>query len=370
MALFKRGRIWWFEILFHGQRIQKSSKSESKTVARAAEADHRRQLERTLAGMPMEDRGKRVQTVAAAVAGYLEDYRLGHRPKSVLFAEGRLKHVVRLLGTVLVHELTEARVRDYQRTRLAEGVSGRTIDMELGELSRAMGQEWGRCWPKVKKLADSREVGRCLSDEEIARLLAACDKRAGSIGLAVRVALATGMRAGEIAALRWDQVDLVEGHLTVGKAKTTGGTGRRLPLNPNLKAVLEHHAAWYAERFGPIQPTWYLFPWGAPAPTDPTRHLTDATTAWDTVRREAAVECRFHDLRHTVCTRMAQAGIPEAAMLNVMGHLSRAMLMRYSHINMAAKRAAVAVLTLPEGLETPRLPPTKSPTVKGAGRVN
>jgi integrase len=370
MALYRRGRIWWYEFYFQNERIRDTSKSTSKTVARAAEADHRRRLEKTLAGMPMEDKAGRVRTVAAAVTTYLEDYRLGHRPKSVLFAEGRLKHVVRLLGTVLLHELTEAGVRDYQRTRLDEGVSGRTIDMELGELSRAIGQEWGRCWPKVKKLADSREVGRCLSDEEISRLLEACDKRAGSIGLAVRIALATGMRAGEISSLRWDQVDLVEGHLTVGKAKTAGGSGRRLPLNPNLKAVLEHHASWYGERFGPIQPTWYLFPWGAPSPSDPTRHLTDATTAWDTVRREAGVSCRFHDLRHTVCTKMAQAGIPEAAMLNVMGHLSRAMLMRYSHINMAAKRAAVAVLALPEGFQTPKLPPTKSPTMKGSERPN
>jgi hypothetical protein len=165
MSLFRRGRTWWFEILFCGQRIRKSSKSELKTVARAAEADHRRQLEKTFAGLPMENREDRVRTVAAAVEGYLADYRLGHRPKSVLFAEGRLKNVVRLLGTMLIHELTEARVRDYQRLRLAEGVSGRTVDMELGELSRALGQEWGRCWPKVKKLAESREVGRCLSEE-------------------------------------------------------------------------------------------------------------------------------------------------------------------------------------------------------------
>jgi hypothetical protein len=57
-------------------------------------------------------------------------------------------------------------------------------------------------------------------------------------------------------------------------------------------------------------------------------------------------------------------------MLEIMGHLSRAMLRRYSHINMAAKRRAVEVLTLPEGFETPKLPPTKSPTVRGGGRVN
>ncbi len=166
MALFKRGRIWWFEVLFHGQRIQKGSKSESKTVARAAEADHRRQLERTLAGMPMEDRGKRVQTVAAAVAGYLEDYALTHRPQSILFVTGRLQRVVEALGGVMLHERTEDRIQAYQRERKAAGVTGRTINAELGELSRALG---GRQFQTARPKATSRISRRCLPLRSAAR---------------------------------------------------------------------------------------------------------------------------------------------------------------------------------------------------------
>jgi hypothetical protein len=41
---------------------------------------------------------------------------------------------------------------------------------------------------------------------------------------------------------------------------------------------------------------------------------------------------------------MAEAGIPESTMLALMGHMSRAMLERYSHIRMAAKRIAVESL--------------------------
>jgi hypothetical protein len=43
---------------------------------------------------------------------------------------------------------------------------------------------------------------------------------------------------------------------------------------------------------------------------------------------------------------MAEAGVPESTMLAIMGHMSRAMLERYSHIRMAAKRAAMDVLSL------------------------
>jgi site-specific recombinase XerD len=46
----------------------------------------------------------------------------------------------------------------------------------------------------------------------------------------------------------------------------------------------------------------------------------------------------MHDLRHTVATKLAEAGVPESTMLSLMGHMSRAMLERYSHIRMAAKR--------------------------------
>lgn len=70
------------------------------------------------------------------------------------------------------------------------------------------------------------------------------------------------------------------------------------------------------------------------------------------VRKVAGVSCRLHDLRHTFCTRLAEAGVPESTMLALMGHMSRAMLERYSHIRMAAKREAVEALSLKPNPQT------------------
>ena len=53
---------------------------------------------------------------------------------------------------------------------------------------------------------------------------------------------------------------------------------------------------------------------------------------------------RFHDLRHQSITEMAEAGVPEAAMQSIAGHLSKKMLDHYSHVRMAAKRQAVEAL--------------------------
>jgi integrase len=88
-------------------------------------------------------------------------------------------------------------------------------------------------------------------------------------------------------------------------------------------------------------------------------------TAWATLRKRAGVICRLHDLRHTAATKMAEAGVPESTMLAIMGHMSRAMLERYSHIRMAAKREAVECLSAGPKARVSDGVPTKAPTVEG-----
>jgi integrase len=154
------------------------------------------------------------------------------------------------------------------------------------------------------------------------------------------------MRAGEALSLTWAQVDLIDQTLTVGRAKTSSGTGRVIPVNDELAAILATHRGWFVDQFGEPRPEFHLFPWGKPIPTDPTRHATDITWGWDELRKDTGVRCRLHDLRHTFATRLAENGASESTMLALMGHMSRAMLERYSHIRMAAKRDAIAGVTL------------------------
>src|SRR5271170_6109475 len=101
-------------------------------------------------------------------------------------------------------------------------------------------------------------------------------------------------------------------------------------------------------------------------PSDPARHATDITWSWDQLRKSTGVSCRIHDLRHTFATRLAENGVPELTMLALMGHMSRAMLERYSHIRMAAKRdAAASILLRPpaKGAENSEVVPVKVPVV-------
>src|SRR4051794_8902779 len=101
------------EFLIHGKRVQESTGSTSKTVAKEYEKQRRSELERAAAGMPTQHKANRIRTVEEVVTPYLEGYGLNHRAKSVLFATGRLEHVKRLLGSVFLSDLTEDCVRGY-----------------------------------------------------------------------------------------------------------------------------------------------------------------------------------------------------------------------------------------------------------------
>jgi len=352
------------EFIIHGKRIQESTGTTSKTVAKEYEKRRRAELERAATGMPTEQKANRIRTVAEVVKPYLAGYELNHRAKSVLFSRGRLAHVCRILGTVLLSDLTEDRIRGYIRQRQGEKVSGRTINMEVGELSRAIGHPWSLLWPKVRKLEERKNVGRALSSEDQHTLLDGLkDRRTPHLSTLVPLLLLTGMRAGEALSLTWGQVDLIDRTLTVGRAKTSNGTGRTIPINDELGGILATHRAWFGERFGEPDADHHLFPFGKPVPSDPSRHATDITWGWDELRKDTGVRCRLHDLRHTFATRLAENGASESTMLALMGHMSRAMLERYSHIRMAAKRDAVSGVTLRQKIENSEVVPVIVPVV-------
>jgi integrase len=59
------------------------------------------------------------------------------------------------------------------------------------------------------------------------------------------------------------------------------------------------------------------------------------------------LQIRFHDLRHTCITKLAEGQASEQTLMSIAGHLSRKMLEHYSHIRMAAKRAALDAIAKP-----------------------
>jgi integrase len=85
--------------------------------------------------------------------------------------------------------------------------------------------------------------------------------------------------------------------------------------------------------------------------TNPLRPIGSFKKAWQAAKRQAGVTCRFHDLRHTACTRMLEAGVPFSVVAAVLGWSPATtirMAKRYGHMGQAVQREAVATISRSE----------------------
>ena len=217
--------------------------------------------------------------------------------------------------------------------------------------------------PDVKMMTVRETVGKALTGDEERRLLDSCGKRRSRALLPiVTLALHTGMRRGEIQSLRWRQIDFLNRTLMVGETKTEAGTGRVIPLNERALLTLQSWATNFPDR----QPEHFVFPWEhygfagndrkPHAKTmDPNNPAAEFKTAWKSAKTKSKVECRFHDLRHTACTRLLERGAPLAVVATIMGWSASTtanMAKRYGHIGNMVQRAALDSLAQtpkPEG---------------------
>jgi integrase len=102
-------------------------------------------------------------------------------------------------------------------------------------------------------------------------------------------------------------------------------------------------SGWYTD------PAHYLWCASKHHQLDPAKPASKLDTAWRALRDAAGLPgLRFHDLRHTVVTRLLEAGEPDHVVESITGHLSRRMLEHYSHIRLKAKKAALDRLRIRE----------------------
>jgi integrase len=347
MSVFKNGRFYHYEFKLDGRRHRGSTGTANKQQAIQEERRQRERLEKGYEQIIEEEaREQQRKTIQLAADEFLDDYRTKHR--SATYAEYALGHVKSLLGDRLVVEITPKVVKGYQTARLREKAGPKTINDEVQLLIRLCGEQGALIRAtlrrdKALKLPLPPSPGHPYSAEEKARMLEEAQKlRTPQMHAALALDLNTGLRDKELREIRWEQIDLVHKKaLTVGKSKTDAGTGRMIPLNETAIAALEAHAAWYTRRFGQCRPEWFVFAFGTPLPKDPTRPITSFKTAWIKVRQKAGVKGRWHDNRHTLVTELAESGAGDEVIMSIAGHVSRAMLSRYSHVRMEAKRRAL-----------------------------
>jgi integrase len=171
---------------------------------------------------------------------------------------------------------------------------------------------------KVKKLRQDNRRTRYLTAGEEKRLIAALTGRRAYLRPIVVLALNTGMRLGEILGLEWSNVDLNRRLIYVTNTKS--GKDRVIPMNQAASSSLEH-----VQRAGKR-----VF------------NVDSIKVAWAAALRDAKIEdFRFHDLRHTAATRLADAGTDAFTIAAILGHGTIQMSARYTHATDERKRRAV-----------------------------
>lgn len=188
-------------------------------------------------------------------------------------------------------------------------------------------KDWANPCRHLELRPENNEIVRFLSDAERTALLAACKASTWSrLYALVVMGLTTGARRGELEALTWADVDLERAEATVHRSKN--GDRKVLPLVP---AVVEELAKFHS------RPAALVFP---------SKRRPDVAfnfdPAWDRALKAAGVKnFRFHDLRHSCASYLAQAGAPLLQIAEVLGHRQLSITKRYSHLTTKHKAELV-----------------------------
>ncbi len=181
MSLWKRGRQYWADFTVDGRRYRKRLGTTNLQVAKQKE----RQLieDAGLGGVATHAQGPK--RLFEAVDAYIEGKRLHCSPRTIEFEEERLITLKRYFGDVPLTAITAKAIADYQRQRHEAGKANRTINMDVGVLSRVLKScgRWRALADHVRNLPErQRPVGRALTPEERTRLFeaAAAESRVGA----------------------------------------------------------------------------------------------------------------------------------------------------------------------------------------------
>lgn len=349
--LYRRGRVWWFEFELAGRRYRETTRTTSKTLAADVERKRRREAEGAINGIR-----PRTLPVLFTVAAddYLSLKKPSWAPKTYVIETANVKHLKPHFGRMLLTDISDRDISEYQQARKDAKASNKTINNELGSLRAILRKHrlWAQIAPDVRPLPVRSDAGLALTTEQEDALLRACAaSRSRSLLPAVTLALQTGFRDEEVRLLRWRQVDLLNRAVRVGKSKTEHGEGRTVPLNKAATAALTE----WAKQFPDRKPDHFIFPSERVGfsgndeipqvfDTNPLKAISSWKVAWTTARTAAGVQCRFHDLRHTCVTRLLERGVALPVLGSLMGWSAATtarMAKRYSHFGQSLHRQAM-----------------------------
>ena len=251
-------------------------------------------------------------------------------------------------GAIYISDITLGIVEEYKDERIKK-VSPATLNRELACLKYmfTLAEDWDISTTiktkKIKLLKEPPGRLRYLSEEEMKTLINSAV--ALHIKVFYAIAFSTGMRKGEILALKWEDIDLKNGIIQVKRTKsekgiiensTKPGKSREVFIPIVVCDVLK----WWKEQIGkeykipPHIP--HYFP---PVDEEWLFTISDVRSAHKTACKHAKIKnFHIHDCRHTAATLFRKNGTELDTLMNILGHSTIRMTMRYAHVGSEEKR--------------------------------
>jgi integrase len=333
MGLYRRGRVWWFTYMVDGHQKCESSGTSNKRLARKILDMRRAEI--------VEGRHiNLVKSHAPGLKDFMSQYiesRTELRANTVKRYKCSSKNIEAFFASASLATITEARIEEFRRSRLATGGRAPGINRDLSLLRLLLRHAKRQRYIAVNPLDNpdlfmderkERLQAKPFTLEEERRLLAVAK---GYLKPLIMLLVDTGLRVGkEALPLRWADVDLGKGLVYVRQSKTQAGI-RCLPMTSRLKDTL---FSW--KRLVGSQSE-FVFAY----PLDQSKHLLQVPKTWSRALRDAKVEPRrIYDLRSTFATRLNAAGVPQVFIDQLMGH-SGGLAQTYSKASHEFRRAAI-----------------------------
>jgi integrase len=299
---------------------------------------------------PPEPQKKEMPTLSTFAPLFLDVARLANKPSSVLSKELVLRrHILPRLGALPLNEVDYAQVEDFKlhlatkRRKSGGKLKPKSINNILAALHRMLTIAKKRgiltAIPEFEWLHEPPPEFDFFSFEEAPRILAAAS---GEWKTMARVAMRTGLRRGELLALRWEDLDLKAGKMLVRQNIVRGHIGtpksgkpREIPLGKATVAALKAHRHLRGELVFCTQDGGVL----------DTNRVHRALTG---ICVKAGLRCvGWHTMRHTFASHLAMRNVPLKAIQELMGHATIQMTMRYAHLMPGVTSEAVEQLDSP-----------------------
>lgn len=333
MGLYLRGKIYWFTIKEKGKRIQESTGTGNKKLAVKI---YSKAITQVQEGNWFEGVKAKSVTVGQLLEKHQKD-RMRSKSEGTLFRDVTLlMHLNEYFGDHTLAEVTPDLCNEYRQKRYEQGRAIATVNRELGLLRNAFNSairvyKWCRFNPvsEIKLDKENNTIDRWLTFEEERCLMESLEGRYRDI---VILALNTGLRQMELLSLKWPQIDLFRKTLMVIISKN--GDRRTIPLNRTaLELLMSKNKVRHISNF--------VFPSHAGTMIDKAK----LKVAFGKALRKAGIEkFRFHDLRHTFATRLAQAGVDLYKISKLLGHRDISTTQRYAHHYPESLRSSVEIL--------------------------